>query len=93
MRFATANPAYEDSRTALLGMPGYPTPEMIEAFAGEPSTDDSPEVAAQALLAFLEEPNPPLRKMIGTGAQAMVQAALDARRADYCQDPAFTWPS
>jgi NAD(P)-dependent dehydrogenase (short-subunit alcohol dehydrogenase family) len=93
MQFATANPAYDATRTALLGMPGYPTPEMIESAAAEPSLDDSPALAAQALLTFLADPNPPLRKIIGTGAHAMVQAALNSRREDYTKDPSFTWPS
>jgi NAD(P)-dependent dehydrogenase (short-subunit alcohol dehydrogenase family) len=91
MQFATANPAYADTRTALLGMPDYPTAEMLASDA--PSTDDSPQLAAQALLALLDEPNPPLRKVVGTGAVEMVRMALESRRDDYTQDPTFTWPS
>ena len=93
MQFTTADPAYDNTRTAILGMPGYPTPEMVEAAAAEPSADESPSVAAQALLAFLDEPEPPLRKVIGTGALDMVRIALEARRDDYRHDPAFNWPA
>jgi NAD(P)-dependent dehydrogenase (short-subunit alcohol dehydrogenase family) len=90
MRFTTANPAYDAVREGILGMPGYPTPEMVAG--AEPSTEDSPAVAAQALLALLDEPEPPLRKIVGTGAHAMVSTALEWRRDDYRRDPAFTWP-
>ncbi len=91
MRFSTANPAYDGTREGILGMPGYPTPEDVAA-AG-PSTDESPAVAAQALLALLDEPNPPLRKIIGNGAHDMVRMALEFRRDDYRRDPAFSWPA
>ena len=93
MRFTTADPAYEGSRTAILGMPSYPTPEGVEAAASEPQTEESPRVAAEALLALLDEPEPPLRKVIGTGAHDMVRMALEWRRDDYLRDPAFVWPS
>ncbi|HET6296169.1 MAG TPA: SDR family NAD(P)-dependent oxidoreductase [Kribbella sp.] len=93
MRFTTADPAYEGSRTAILGMPGYPTPEEVEVAASEPQTQESPRVAAEALLALLDEPEPPLRKVIGTGAHDMVRMALEWRRDDYLRDPAFVWPS
>lgn len=92
MQFTTADPAYNDARTAILGMPGYPTTEMVEAAAAEPSMDESPRAAAEALLAFLAEPEPPLRKVIGTGALDMVRIALEGRRDDYRRDPAFVWP-
>jgi len=92
MRFTTADPAYEGSRTAILGMPGYPTPEEVEVAASEPQTQESPRVAAEALLALLDEPEPPLRKVIGTGAHDMVRMALEWRRDDYLRDPAFVWP-
>jgi len=93
MRFTTADPAYEGSRTAILGMPGYPTLEEVEVAASEPQTQESPRVAAEALLALLDEPEPPLRKVIGTGAHDMVRMALEWRRDDYLRDPAFVWPS
>jgi NAD(P)-dependent dehydrogenase (short-subunit alcohol dehydrogenase family) len=98
MRFTTANPAYDETRSAILGMPAYPTPDQVAA-AAEPSadaeayTDESPRVAAEALLAFLDEPEPPLRKVIGAGAHEMVRMALADRRDDYRRDPAFTWPA
>jgi NAD(P)-dependent dehydrogenase (short-subunit alcohol dehydrogenase family) len=92
MRFTTADPAYEGTRSAILGMPGYPTPEEVEAAASEPQTEESPRVAAEALLALLDEPEPPLRKVIGTGAHDMVRMALEWRRDDYLRDPAFVWP-
>ncbi|GAB3920626.1 SDR family oxidoreductase [Kribbella albertanoniae] len=91
MRFTTANSAYDGTREGILGMPGYPTPEDVTA-AG-PSTDESPAVAAQALLALLDEPEPPLRKIIGNGAHDMVRMALEFRRDDYLRDPAFSWPA
>lgn len=54
--------------------------------------DESPRVAAEALLALLDEPEPPLRKVIGAGAHEMVRLALGWRRVDYERDPAFVWP-
>ncbi|MFR9752038.1 SDR family NAD(P)-dependent oxidoreductase [Nocardia sp. 004] len=59
-------------------------PEWIEA---------SPEVGAAGLLALVNMPNPPLRKIIGPGAHQMVAIALDQRRKDYATDPEFTWPA
>ncbi|GAA1562964.1 SDR family oxidoreductase [Kribbella sancticallisti] len=93
MQFTTADPAYDGTRTSILGMSGYPTKEMVEAAGAEPSTEESPRVAAEALLALLDDPNPPLRKIIGTGAHDMVRMALEGRRDDYLRDPAFVWPS
>ncbi|ADB30226.1 short-chain dehydrogenase/reductase SDR [Kribbella flavida DSM 17836] len=90
LRFTTADPAYDETREAILGMPGYPTAAMV-AEAGEP-TEESPAVAARALLALLDDPEPPLRKIIGTGAHDMVKTALEWRRDDYLSDPAFSWP-
>ncbi|MGC4938735.1 SDR family NAD(P)-dependent oxidoreductase [Kribbella sp. DT2] len=91
MRFTTAHPAYDGTREGMLGMPGYPTAAMLSE--AEPSTEESPAVAAQALLALLDDPEPPLRKIIGTGAHDMVSAALEWRRDDYAHDPAFSWPN
>ncbi|MEV6286106.1 SDR family NAD(P)-dependent oxidoreductase [Kribbella sp. NPDC051770] len=91
MRFATADPAYDGTREGILGMPGYPTAEMLSE--AEPSTEDSPAIAAQALLDLLDDPEPPLRKIVGTGAHEMVKAALEWRRDDYQRDPEFSWPS
>ncbi|TWD82446.1 short-subunit dehydrogenase [Kribbella amoyensis] len=99
MRFTTADPAYDGTREAILGLPSYPTAEQIAAAAesapaeSAEAAEESPAVAAQALLAFLDEPEPALRKVIGTGAHAMVSAALEWRRDDYARDPAFTWPT
>ncbi|TDO46335.1 short-subunit dehydrogenase [Kribbella sp. VKM Ac-2527] len=93
MRFTTANPAYDETRAAILGMPAYPTPELIAEASAEAATEESPRVAAEALLAFLDEPEPPLRKVIGAGAHEMVRMALADRRDDYRRDPAFTWPA
>lgn len=93
MAFSTALPAYDETRAGILGMPGYPTPEQVEAASAEPSADDSPRVAADALLALLDEPEPPLRKVVGTGAYDMVRMALEWRRDDYQRDPAFVWPT
>ncbi|WP_107658526.1 SDR family NAD(P)-dependent oxidoreductase [Nocardia suismassiliense] len=94
MKFGTALPAYEQVRTAILGMPDYPDPS-----APPPATDyDSewqeaaPEVGAAGLIALVNMPNPPVRKIIGPGAQQMVSMALDQRRQDYLTDPEFTWP-
>ncbi|MFC5268046.1 SDR family NAD(P)-dependent oxidoreductase [Kribbella qitaiheensis] len=209
MRFTTADPAYDETRTAILGMPSYPTPEMIQAATDEAAAevqagtgdlspagdlaaaveggaggvaaesaaaeegaaegpagegvaaegaagegaaaegaagdeaamgsaagervaaegaagdeaamgsaagegaagegvaaegaagegagdgmpeDESPRVAAEALLTLLDEPEPPLREVIGAGAHEMVRMALGWRRDDYERDPAFVWP-
>ncbi|MBB4760921.1 SDR family NAD(P)-dependent oxidoreductase [Amorphoplanes digitatis] len=62
------------------------------AAGDEEWVDAPPEVAAEALLALLDEPDPPLRKIIGVGAHDMVRMALEARRDDYLRDPAFVWP-
>ncbi|MEU2174779.1 SDR family NAD(P)-dependent oxidoreductase [Nocardia sp. NPDC019219] len=52
-----------------------------------------PEVGAAGLIALVNMPNPPLRKIIGPGAHQMVALALDQRRRDYADDPEFTWPA
>ncbi|GAA1519613.1 SDR family oxidoreductase [Kribbella lupini] len=90
MSFTSANPAYDGTREGILGMPDYPTAAILSE--AEPSAEESPAVAAQALLELLNEPEPPLRKIIGTGAHDMVKTALEWRRDDYARDPAFTWP-
>ncbi|CAM4491203.1 SDR family NAD(P)-dependent oxidoreductase [Nocardia ninae] len=94
MKFGTALPAYEQVRTAILGMPDYPDPS-----APPPATDyesewqeAAPEVGAAGLIELVNMPNPPIRKIIGPGAQQMVSMALDQRRQDYLTDPEFTWP-
>ncbi|MBL1078683.1 SDR family NAD(P)-dependent oxidoreductase [Nocardia sp. 2] len=95
MKFGNALPAYDETRSAILGMPGYPDPsappppndyesEWVEA---------SPEVAAAELISLVNTSNPPVRKIIGPGAQQMVAMALDQRRQDYASDPEFTWPA
>ncbi|WP_040780886.1 SDR family NAD(P)-dependent oxidoreductase [Nocardia pneumoniae] len=124
MRFATGIPAYADLRTAILGMPDYPTAAPADVTptehsgpdpAGEPGEsaaprDDSatdtdapgtesewieapPEVGAAGLIALVNMPNPPLRKIIGPGAHQMVSLALGQRRQDYATDPEFSWPA
>lgn len=99
MRFGTALPAYDEQRTAILGMPGYPTAEdLAAAAAGDAETppewvEPKPEVGAAELIALVNLPNPPVRKVIGPGAAQMVTMALDQRRQDYLTDPEFTWPS
>ncbi|MFI5936415.1 SDR family NAD(P)-dependent oxidoreductase [Actinoplanes sp. NPDC051494] len=97
MRYAEARDAYAATREAIFGTPGYPEPvtpthSADEPPGDEPPAEESPAVAAQALLDLLDEPDPPLRKIIGTGAHDMVRMALEARRDDYRRDPAFTWP-
>lgn len=104
MRFGTALPAYADQRTALLGMPDYPDPAAVQAAAeaaqqAEPAeeaaewVEAAPEVGAAGLLALVDLPNPPVRRVIGPGAHQMVAMALDQRRQDYLSDPEFTWPA
>ncbi|WP_067569737.1 SDR family NAD(P)-dependent oxidoreductase [Nocardia acidivorans] len=97
MRFATAEPAYAQLRTAILGMPEYPDAAAAAPAAAEPAADEwveaAPEVAAAALMELVADPNPPLRKIIGPGAHLMVAMALDQRRQDYLADPEFAWPS
>ncbi|MFE3291185.1 SDR family NAD(P)-dependent oxidoreductase [Rhodococcus sp. NPDC059234] len=96
MRFAAANGAYDEIRRTVLGVSDYPDPR-----ASVPAVDDSaeaewvdapPEEAAAALLALVDNPTPPIRQIIGSGAHEMVNMALAARRADYETDPAFAWP-
>ncbi|MGW6423364.1 SDR family NAD(P)-dependent oxidoreductase [Nocardia sp. NPDC055053] len=100
MKFADGIPAYSAVRESILGMPDYPdmSAPAAEDTATEPAADNewveaAPEVAAAGLLALVDDPNPPLRKIIGPGAQQMVAMALDARRQDYITDPEFTWPA
>ncbi|WP_040805542.1 SDR family NAD(P)-dependent oxidoreductase [Nocardia concava] len=96
MRFPSAAlPAYDGTREAILGMPGYPDPAAPPTpTEGEQQwTDPAPEVGAAELLQLVDLPNPPLRRIIGPGAREMVTMALDARRQDYLTDPDFTWPS
>ncbi|WP_040797568.1 SDR family NAD(P)-dependent oxidoreductase [Nocardia higoensis] len=56
-------------------------------------SDAPPEVAAQGLLALVNMPNPPLRRVIGPTAHRMVTMALEQRRVDYLTDPEFVWPA
>ncbi|MFF2083458.1 SDR family NAD(P)-dependent oxidoreductase [Nocardia sp. NPDC058176] len=104
MQFAPGIPAYSATREAILGMPEYPdasaqpsveapTESTAENAAENAWIEPAPEVAAVGLLALVDDPNPPLRKIIGPGAHQMVAMALDARRQDYLADPEFTWPS
>ncbi|MFF2552019.1 SDR family NAD(P)-dependent oxidoreductase [Nocardia sp. NPDC058058] len=101
MRFPQADPAYAELRTAILGMPDYPDPAATPAATpptdAEPVPDEwadaAPEVAAAALLELVNDPNPPLRRIIGPSAHLMVAMALDQRRQDYQRDPEFTWPA
>ncbi|MFI6774061.1 SDR family NAD(P)-dependent oxidoreductase [Nocardia sp. NPDC050412] len=95
MRFATALPAYDELRNGILGIPNYPDPT-----APPPQTETdtewveaTPEVAAAELIALVNMPNPPVRKVIGPGAHQMVTMALDQRRKDYLSDPEFVWPA
>jgi NAD(P)-dependent dehydrogenase (short-subunit alcohol dehydrogenase family) len=60
---------------------------------GSEWTEAPPEVGAAGLIALVDMPNPPLRKIIGPGAHQMVTLALDQRRRDYAEDPEFTWPA
>ncbi|KAA1423796.1 SDR family NAD(P)-dependent oxidoreductase [Mumia zhuanghuii] len=93
MRFAAApQPAYEGMREAVLGMPGYPDAAAGAAAAEVESTDESPDVAAAAILALVDDPQPPRRAIIGAGAHDMVSTALAWRRDEYARDPAFSWP-
>ncbi|MFD6390565.1 SDR family NAD(P)-dependent oxidoreductase [Nocardia sp. NPDC060259] len=102
MKFADGIAAYSTVRESILGMPEYPDmsalPTAAEDIATEPAADNewveaAPEVAAAGLLALVDDPNPPLRKIIGPGAHQMVAMALDARRQDYLTDAEFTWPA
>ena len=96
MRYAAAEPAYDETRTAIFGGPAYPDP-ATPANTGETGDDPwapaSPSVAAAALIDLLAEPDPPLRKVIGPGGYDMVRLALQDRRDDYRRDPSFVWPA
>ncbi|GGK97964.1 SDR family NAD(P)-dependent oxidoreductase [Nocardia jinanensis] len=97
MRFAAPNLAYADVRTAILGTADYPDPHAAPAAAEVAEeaewVDADPAVAAAAVLELVDLPHPPLRKIIGPGAQQMVAMALDQRRLDYARDPEFSWPA
>ncbi|WP_072750199.1 SDR family NAD(P)-dependent oxidoreductase [Rhodococcus maanshanensis] len=96
MRFATANRAYDETRLAILGTAEYPDPSApppAEPEDADPEWADAPPgEAAAALLALVDNPHPPVRQIIGTGAHQMVNMALAARRADYEADAEFVWP-
>ncbi|MFF7941367.1 SDR family NAD(P)-dependent oxidoreductase [Nocardia gamkensis] len=72
-----------------------PASPPAESAPGDGSewTEAPPEVGAAGLIALVDMPNPPLRKIIGPGAHHMVTLALDQRRRDYAEDPEFTWPA
>ncbi|MEU1996309.1 SDR family NAD(P)-dependent oxidoreductase [Nocardia gamkensis] len=72
--------------------PTSPTAESAPEDGSE-WTEAPPEVGAAGLIALVDMPNPPLRKIIGPGAHHMVTLALDQRRRDYAEDPEFTWPA
>ncbi|MEV4129200.1 SDR family NAD(P)-dependent oxidoreductase [Nocardia sp. NPDC049707] len=95
MKFATALPAYDELRTGILGRPDYPDPTAAPPVTdAEPEwAEAAPEVAAAELIALVNMPNPPVRKVIGPGAHQMVAMALDQRRQDYLSDPEFVWPA
>jgi len=95
MKFAQALPAYKELRTGILGMPDYPDPTAPppETDAESEWVEAAPEVAAAELIALVNTPNPPVRKVIGPGAHQMVAMALDQRRQDYLSDPEFAWPA
>ncbi|MGY1943454.1 SDR family NAD(P)-dependent oxidoreductase [Nocardia asiatica] len=71
---------------------GEPMPESA-ADTGSEWIEAPPEVGAAGLIALVNMPNPPLRKIIGPGAHDMVALALDQRRQDYVTDPEFAWPA
>jgi NAD(P)-dependent dehydrogenase (short-subunit alcohol dehydrogenase family) len=72
--------------------PVSPTAESAPEDGSE-WTEAPPEVGAAGLIALVDMPNPPLRKIIGPDAHHMVALALDQRRRDYAEDPEFTWPA
>ncbi|MFI9409709.1 SDR family NAD(P)-dependent oxidoreductase [Nocardia gamkensis] len=72
--------------------PESPTAESAPEDGSE-WTEAPPEVGAAGLIALVDMPNPPLRKIIGPGAHHMVTLALDQRRRDYAEDPEFIWPA
>ncbi|MCM6775210.1 SDR family NAD(P)-dependent oxidoreductase [Nocardia sp. CDC159] len=97
MRFARRDPAYDEVRAGILGMTEYPDPAapITPDPAAAPSewAEPAPEVAAAELLALVDLPNPPLRKIIGPDTHKMVTMAFEQRRGDYSADPEFVWPS
>ncbi|WP_225731869.1 MULTISPECIES: SDR family NAD(P)-dependent oxidoreductase [unclassified Nocardia] len=93
MKFAEPLPAYDELRSGILGMPGYPDPAAPPPAVDSECVEAAPEVAAAELISLVEMAEPPVRKIIGPGAHQMVAMALDQRRLDYATDPEFTWPS
>ncbi|WP_280446484.1 SDR family NAD(P)-dependent oxidoreductase [Nocardia brasiliensis] len=94
MQFGSGLTAYEGLRAGILGMPDYPDPSAPPPVTDNPEWQEpAPEVGAAALIALVNMPNPPVRKVIGPGAHQMVTMALDQRRQDYLTDPEFTWPA
>ena len=88
MRFAEALTAYDGVREQVFGTATVPWPP---AAPGEVA-GASPALAAAALMRHLDEPDPPLRLLVGDDAPGMVRAALERRRDDYARDSRFRWP-
>lgn len=89
MQFAEPLPDYDELRLSLFGtasVPWEPAPVAAD------STEPPPAAAAAALLAHLDQPDGPLRLLIGQDAPVQVAAALAIRRDDYTRDSGFVWP-
>lgn len=55
---------------------------MLEDMVANGTAPGDPAKAAQAMLAIVDDPNPPLRLLLGSDAFDMVQPKLDALKAD-----------
>jgi NAD(P)-dependent dehydrogenase (short-subunit alcohol dehydrogenase family) len=89
MQFAEPLPVYDELRRSLFGaatVPWKPAPIAAD------STEPPPAAATAVLLAHLDQPDGPLRLLIGQDAPEQVAAALAIRRDDYARDPRFLWP-
>lgn len=91
MRHATPLPAYDGLRASLFGdVDTAPVEGDPEAGAW---TDGDPADLAQAVIDLAAAPSAPLRVLVGDDAALAARTALERRRDEYEQDPAFRWPA
>lgn len=90
MTFAAPKPEYDKLRKNVFGTPEVPWP------AADPEaspTDADPNLAADALITHLSDPDRPLRVLIGDDAREHAAVAYAAHRDSYGANRVFDWPT